>query len=91
MSKELECPYCEHMNNVPNDCCESDTSYEKQCSNCQKNFGFSLEYYPSYTEYILPCANGEDHDYQPVREYLKSNRVRCTYCGWEQEKTDEQI
>jgi hypothetical protein len=89
MSKELECPYCGYMCRVPDDCYEPSTPYETQCSGCERYFGFTIEYWPSYTEYVLPCANGEPHDYQPVHGYPRSNRVRCTYC--EDETTADKI
>lgn len=83
MSKDLECPECESWNEVPDDCYEPNTHYECECKVCGKVFGFQLEYYPSYTEYKTPCANGEQHKWKEVvcfpryEEYLE---FRCEYC-----------
>ena len=82
--KELECPYCETMNSVPDDCYEQDCHFEKECSSCEKTFGFTISYIPYYSEYKVPCANGESHDYKQIvgapREYFIGKK-RCSYCG----------
>ena len=84
MSKELQCPECEAMNEVPDDCYEPNQHYECECEKCDKVFGFTLEYYPSYTEYKTPCANEEPHKWKlvsiiPRREH-DDEEFRCEYC-----------
>lgn len=82
--KELKCPYCEFQNNVRDDCYEPETPYEAECDQCGKIFGFTIQYWPTYSEYKLPCANGKPHDYKPIKgfplEQFK-NSVKCSYCG----------
>jgi hypothetical protein len=86
MSRQLECPYCERMNEVPEDSHGEDEHYECQCSECDKTFGFTVSYWPSYTEYIMPCANGGDHNFEQImgapREHF-INKFRCSHCGEE--------
>ena len=87
--KELECPYCETMCNVPDDCYEQDEHFEKECPGCQKIFGFTISYIPHYSEYVVPCANGEPHNYKQISGAPKSyfvGKLRCTYCGDEKQE-----
>ena len=92
--KDLKCPHCNHFNDAPEDCHEQDEHYEKECENCEKVFGFTVCYYPSYSEYEVPCANGGEHDYQQIigapREYF-IGRFRCSHCGDEIKKDIEAI
>ena len=84
MSRDLECPYCHLMHEEPDDCNETETHFEQECSGCGKTFGFTVDYSKYYNEYVLPCANGAPHDYQPIHgcpaEYF-ANKRRCSYCG----------
>jgi len=88
--KELECPYCGMDNKVPDDCTEPNYEYECECEGCEKVFGFELEYWPSYTEYKLPCANGDEHKWQQAHGFpgwYFTNKRTCEYCGEEKELT----
>jgi hypothetical protein len=82
---DLRCPYCDYYQEPDCDNREPNTLFEHECEKCEKIFGYEIEYYPSYTEVELPCANGEPHDWQPIRgvgmpeEYYKNTR-RCSYC-----------
>lgn len=86
--KDLKCPYCGELNNVPEDCHAQDEHYSRECTECEKTFGFGVAYYPSYSEYELPCANDGHHDFQQIigapREYF-INKFRCSHCGEERE------
>ena len=82
--KNLECPYCGTMCEVPDECQEQVEHYECECESCEKIFGFTVDYWPSYTEYVCPCANGESHDYQKINgapAYHFENQRQCSYCG----------
>lgn len=86
--KELTCPYCEADQEPNCDNLEPNQLFKHECENCGKVFGYEIEYYPSYMECELPCANGEPHKWKvingyPVEAFL--NRRRCEYC--EEEKT----
>lgn len=85
MSKEIECPYCEHLNY--DDDVEfrgEDELHEMQCAECEKNFLFRIWVHFSYNTTKADCLNGSQHDYAPTktvpREYA---RVKCTICETE--------
>jgi hypothetical protein len=84
--KDLECPNCGAMMEVPPDCEDPDYTHEAICPMCGKVFGFRVEYWPSYSSYPLPCANGLPHQWQEVpgypREFYMGKR-QCKYCGIE--------
>ncbi len=85
---DLCCPYCdEELGSYVDDCHEPDVQYEHQCSKCDKNFVFTIEYYPSFTSNKADCLNGEEHKFEPIcgipREYFK-NKYRCEDCGKEE-------
>lgn len=97
---KLMCPYCANEVEPNSDNRTPDTHYEKECSHCGRIFGYMIEYFPSYSEYVLPCANGEEHDYKPMVGFPKEwyiGKFRCSYCGDEISKgghyypTPEQI
>lgn len=84
----LECPYCEHEIEDPEDCYKTDTCYEYECNNCNKTFTFFVEYSRNYNACKAPCLNGGDHDWKPrigfPAEWFK-DEFRCSYC--KEEKT----
>jgi len=86
MSDKLTCPYCEKLNDIPDDCHEQDEQFETECEECEKVFGFTVSYIRCTMEYILPCANGGEHDFKQIigapREHFV-NRFRCSHCGEE--------
>jgi len=91
MSDDLQCPYCGTYREQPDETNESGVVHEAQCGNCEKTFGFTVDWYPSFDELKLPCANGEPHNWEKINsnhEYWE-NRRRCSYC--DEEKTLERI
>ena len=88
MEKEIECPYCETMNEEPDECYEEGVLYETECENsdCSKTFGFYISYLKCYSgECKLPCRNGEEHKWIQDKNWPKSwgNRYKCEYCETE--------
>ena len=87
--EELECPYCGADNRVPDESYEEDYPYECECD-CGKTFGFTTAYFPSYTEYKLPCANDGNHKWEQMHgapDWYFTNRRMCEYCGEQKELT----
>lgn len=84
---DLYCPYCDaELGNHFDDRHEPNVNYEHKCSECGKNFIYSLEYYPSFTANKADCLNGAEHDYKEICGYPKEyfeNKRRCTMCGKE--------
>ncbi len=84
---DLYCPYCdENLGDHFDDCYEADTEYEHECSKCEKNFIFTISYYPTYSGEKADCLNGAEHDYQKIngipREHFENKR-RCSMCSKE--------
>jgi hypothetical protein len=80
---QLTCPYCGKETDPDDDQHEPDVTIEATCRKCGKTFVYTIEYYPTYTEYQADCLNGGEHDYQPVSEWpedLQWVRMRCTMC-----------
>lgn len=86
--RELECPYCKHDNEVPDECHEQEENYECTCAQCGDVFMFNVSYTPYYDTFKTPCLNDGKHDWKPIRgfcmpeEYYEKQR-RCSYCGAE--------
>lgn len=78
----LECPYCED-DVRPLEDISPGVLHEIECSECGKNFVYSIEYIPQFTASQAPCLNGADHDFQPIagvpEEYF-INKRRCSFC-----------
>jgi transcription elongation factor Elf1 len=90
MNKVLCCPHCNTYNEVPDDCYDQDVIYECTCEKCEINFGFTIEYYPSYTEVEVPCFNGADCEWVVTQVFpkpIKEKRYHCKYC----DNTKEEI
>ena len=82
---DVTCPYCGFDEDSFDTCeCEPDTMCEHTCTKCNKIFGVVVEYYPSYTESKMPCANGGECDMQKVASYPRvingMEEYRCEYC-----------
>jgi len=100
MLKELECPYCEHYNEEPDECYEQDNTYFCTCENCDKVFGFNFQYYKSYDTFITPCQNEDEtgkaieHKWNKIIGFPKDcfiGKYRCEYCDEERKFSEEQI
>lgn len=90
---ELQCPYCSDRTDVPEECYSPGTHYECECENCGKTFGFTLDYSIEYSEYEVPCANGEPHDWLEIkglRGTRLEGKMRCSTCDREISKEEHQ-
>jgi len=73
-SKECE-PCCE--------CNDVDVQYEHECEHCEKNFVYTIDYDPCYSEEKADCLNGGEHNYEKICGYpveLFENKRRCSMC-----------
>lgn len=83
--KDIECPYCGHEQEEPDDCYEPNTNYEVECNKCEKVFHARCEYTRYWDTSPTPCLNDGKHDWKPLRgigmpdEYYAERR-RCSYC-----------
>lgn len=79
----VECPYCEFENDEPECCYEESELYTKECENCDKTFGVTVSISYDYSGHKMPCANGENHDWQPITGWPSESfkdKYRCSYC-----------
>lgn len=77
----LNCPYCEHEIDDPDEKYETCRTYEHECPNCEKTFVFEVEYVRYYNAEKADCLNGGKHDYQMTRTIPKRySRMKCTMC-----------
>lgn len=94
MSKELECPYCEHEFDINHDDgfgYKEDITEEIQCPECEKYFVFTASITWHYEAYKADCLNGSEHDYQLTRTIPKAfSKMRCTMCDKERELTEDE-
>lgn len=80
---KVNCPYCNHEQEAPNECNEEDELYESECKNCGKYYGVSPFYIKDYRVHKMPCWNGTPHEYEKIQGYpeeLFANRRRCNIC-----------
>jgi len=84
--RDIYCPYCYTEQEASDEDNEEDYTYEHECKHCGKVFGYQVSWNPSYHEFKLPCANGEEHLWKEIRGWPKEyyeNRRRCAYCDQE--------
>jgi hypothetical protein len=90
--KDLTCPYCGNEQNV-DDINETDCTHEVECEKCERIYGVTIEYYPSYFELKMPCANGEPHDMKKItrapRVMNGCHEYSCRYCDHTENRPSE--
>lgn len=78
---DVTCPYCGYEQDE-DEIYDPSTTYEVECSNCEKIFGVQVEYSPDYTIFALPFSNGEPH--KMVQQRYPDYISRCEWCGHEE-------
>ncbi|MEV2911461.1 hypothetical protein ABNF65_23360 [Paenibacillus larvae] len=93
MNETVECPYCEHENDMSHalvDGLSDDNTFDWECDNCHEEFEVEVEFEPSFSaskiEYIdcEHCGNNTRDIYEkgrvyPFPERLSGKRV-CNQC-----------
>jgi len=94
MSKDIECPYCGHWQDVNHDDgfgCEQDVNHQMECSECRKSFVFTTSIIYSYSADIADCLNDGEHDYELTHTAPKeASEMQCSMCGEKRKLTDEE-
>ena len=54
MTDTVDCPYCEHENEVEDD---GEGTFDYECSECQEEFEVTVEYYPTYSSAKIVYKN----------------------------------
>jgi len=90
---DLMCPYCKNMQDIDPDIHETECTHEVECNSCKKIYGVVVEYFPSYMESKMPCANGSNHVWKkqistsPVMG--GTNTWFCSYCNETEKRPSE--
>ena len=83
---DIKCPYCGKEQEACPDDNVPDELYETECEQCEKIFGYFVDYIKTFDERALPCANGEPHKWEKISGYPEEfykNKERCAYCSQE--------
>jgi len=95
MSKDIDCPYCGHYQDINHDDgfgYTEDELHEMECENCEKSFVFTTSIIFHYMGYKADCLNGSEHNYEAQtcfpREFTK---MVCSDCGLERKPTEEEF
>lgn len=99
MAHKVECPYCEHENDVSDYLCDMiDDKFDCECQSCEKEFEVEVEYDPSFTaseivyEKCQSCGEETRNPYKRGRVYPYPKRIKhdvvCVAC-WKQAYREE--
>lgn len=84
---DVDCPYCGKGQNIRHDDgvgYDENALHTQNCSNCDKDFGFTTNISYSYEVKKTPCLNDGKHEWHPSMTWPKScTKMRCEYC-WEE-------
>ena len=92
MSKDIECPYCNHEF----DLCHDDGAYysesqneEAECPECEKKFMVSTSISFNHYAEKAECLNDENHKWEKKYDLRwsphLSHKERCRYCDKERD------
>lgn len=94
MSKDIECPYCGHEQDINHDDgygYEEDTNHQQECGKCEKTFIFNTSISFWYDAYKADCLNGGEHIYKPIPTApAYFTKMRCELCEERRDPTDEE-
>jgi hypothetical protein len=83
---DIECPYCEGINEVNHDDGEKydeDKTHEMECDHCRKNFVFHTAISFDYSPKKADCLNGSPHkftDWFTLWLDEKNKEIQCRIC-----------
>jgi len=93
--KDIECPYCQHEQDICHDDgqgYEEDVKHEMQCSNCDNFFVFYTSIIYHYEALKADCLNDGIHNWEAQRCYPKEyTKMECSMCGEKRTPTDEEM
>lgn len=95
MSKDIDCPYCGHYQDINHDDGQGyteDELHEMECENCEKLFVFTTSIIFHYEGHKADCLNGSEHKYESQHCYPKEfTKMVCSDCGDKRNPTDEEM
>lgn len=88
MYEDVECPYCEHPQDIDHDDgygYEEDVRHEQSCEKCEKTFVYTTSVIYHYSAKRADCLNGGEHALEPVTHYPPHwpDWKRCKDCAHE--------
>jgi hypothetical protein len=94
MSKDINCPYCGHEQNIIHDDgygYMEDEVYNQECCECKKTFIYTTFIFFDYDVKKADCLNDGKHEYYPTNTHPKCmTRMRCKHCAGERQPTAEE-
>ena len=92
---DLNCPYCDHSQEVCHDDgfgYDEDEAHEMECTSCEKYFVFYTSISFSYEPQKADCLNeGGEHDFKPTATYPRRyTKMTCSMCDETRRCTDEE-
>lgn len=94
MSKDVECPYCGHPQDINHDDgygYQEGENHQQVCGKCDKKFVFTTQISYDYDVYQADCLNGAEHNYQPQTVIPKCHtKMECKDCGEIRNPTPEE-
>lgn len=94
MSNDVNCPYCNHPQDINHDdgygYSESD-KHQQQCGKCNKYFVYTTSISFDYEAEQADCLNDGEHDWKPTSTFPKEyTKMECSMCGEERQPTEEE-
>jgi DNA-directed RNA polymerase subunit RPC12/RpoP len=85
MSKDVKCPYCGadvEINHDDGYGYEEDVIFSQECSECEKEFVYTISIEINHKAKRADCLNGSPHKYEKTATTPpKYARMRCVDCG----------
>ncbi|MEQ8636868.1 hypothetical protein [Gimesia maris] len=91
---EVECPYCEHVQEVDYDIGNEDGAIdEMECGKCEKTFIFTTSISVDYEPQKAGCLNDEaEHQWYSTCTYPKEfTDMCCRVCNRRRKPTEEEM
>lgn len=92
MSKDVQCPYCGHEQDINHDDgygYEQDRKHEQDCRSCEKTFIYTTMISFDYEVEKADCLNGSEHNWTPTKTYPRECTLMiCSICDTERPPTN---
>lgn len=93
--KDINCPYCDHPQDINHDDgfgYTEDEMHEMQCDECDKYFVFTTSIHFYYEPFKADCLNGSEHKYVAQICYPREfTKMVCEMCDIKRNPTEEEL